>query len=226
MTEPITEIPEADRLAHRAAVAERMQTMEASARRNFAALPANGISSGPQQVFWLRRIVDSRDPQKSKILALWGWASAAAKEVLPHTACRNGCSHCCHIAVLVAKPEAELIAERIGRPLAPVTVQRGGPREARDPELGRGYDDLAWGYTNPCTFLKGGRCSIYANRPMVCRTYYNFDDDELLCKLTDAPNTNSVPQGDTRNTNMALAKVCSPYAQVADIREWFPPEEG
>jgi uncharacterized protein len=218
------QIPEAERLAHRAAVAERLKTMLASAERNFAALPANGISSGEQQVFWLGRIVESREPQKQKILAVWGYENVVNKEVVPRAACRAGCSHCCHVAVLVSKPEAELIAERIGRPLAPVTVQRGGPREARTEGTGRGYDDIPWGYHNPCTFLAAGRCSIYADRPSVCRTYFNMDDDALLCKMTDAPNTNDVPQWDSSNFNMALAHICDPYAQVADIREWFPPE--
>lgn len=219
----MVEITEADRLAHREAVAERLKTMNEHAQANAARIrPANGIASDGQKIFWLTRITRSRDSRTAKLLALRGWADAAAKEITPVTACRNGCSDCCHIAVLVSKPEAELIAERTGRKLASPTVQRGGdPRERTSPS----YEDIPWGYHNPCSLLVNGRCSIYKDRPMACRTHYNFDDDELLCKVTDSPNNNPVPYWDTADVALTVALVCDEHAQVADIREWFPPEE-
>lgn len=215
-------ITEVDKIAHREAVAVRVTVMDMTARRNVARVKPNGVASNQYQAKRFDAILKSPQSRERKILALWSWADEAAREIAPVTACRRKCSDCCHIAVLVPKPEAELIAKRTRRKLASPTVQRGGKPSKRAPEVGRGYEDIPWGYSSPCSFLKNGRCSIYADRPMTCRTHYNFDADQLLCKLTDAPNTNPVPYGDTRLSMRALAEACDPHAQVADIREWFP----
>lgn len=199
-------ITEEEKQAQREAVAERLPVMDAHAQRNIKRVKQDGIASVEGQTRRFAAIEASPKNRANKIQALWDWADEAAREVMPHTACRKRCSHCCHVAVLVPKPEAALIAARTGHKLGKPTVQRGGDPSKR---IGRGYEDIPFGYHNPCIFLKEGRCSIYAHRPLTCRTQYNFDDDELLCKLTLAPQTHSVPYwGGSRIASLALAKVC------------------
>ncbi len=38
-----------------------------------------------------------------------------------------------------------------------------------------------------CPFLKNDRCSIYAQRPFICRTHYSMDEINLLCRLDAEP---------------------------------------
>jgi Fe-S-cluster containining protein len=216
-------ITEEEKQAHREAVAVRLQVVHINAERNVARMHAQGgkLSSDAAQEARCAAIEASPKSRANKIAALWKWADEAGEEMMPHTACRKRCSHCCHIAVLVPKAEAELIAARTGHKLGRPTVQRGGDPSTRTVP-GRGYEDIPWGYEHPCTFLKAGRCSIYAHRPMMCRTHFNFDNDELLCKCTLAPETTTLPMWDHMRSSIALAKVCGLHGQVADIREWFP----
>lgn len=131
-------------------------------------------------------------------------------------ACKKGCSHCCHIAVTVNDAEAEVIRQATG--ITPVQPATNHKLDSRDDFAQR----LPLGYGNPCPFLKGGECSIYEARPMACRTHFNFDIDNELCKLHDG-NT-ALPMWKSINVDMLLVGAAGgPYSVfVADIREWFP----
>jgi hypothetical protein len=72
--------------------------------------------------------------------------------------CREGCSACCGEQLTVCDVEAALVREGASA-LA---------EDARD-RLRARIDALGVG--SPCVFLDdGGRCAVYASRPMVCRT--------------------------------------------------------
>lgn len=214
-------VTEEEKQAQREAVAVRLPMMEASAKRNISRVPPNKASCNAVSHRRFEAILRSPKSTANKIAALWQWADEAARELLPVTACRKRCSHCCYTAVIVPKPEAELIAARTGHKLGKPTVQRGGDPSKRTVP-GRGFDDIPFGYDNPCVFLKQGRCSIYAHRPLACRTQFNFDVDELLCKVTCAPEAHPVPYwGGSRAAGRALAEVCGMHEQACDIREWF-----
>ncbi|MCC5611026.1 YkgJ family cysteine cluster protein, partial [Nostoc sp. CHAB 5834] len=126
------------------------------------------------------------------------------------SACSTKCSHCCHIDVHVPKVEAKLIAKATGRKLN---------RELEAKPM------LEWSERksfkgSPCTFLNDGMCSIYAHRPLVCRTLINMDDVSVLCELVpDVPVP--VPYLNTMSLQEAFS-LLTQNEPVADIREWFP----
>jgi len=165
----------------------------------------------------------------AKIEALWEAVDEIGAVVRPRSACRKGCAHCCHIAVLMPEQEAALIGKRIGVKPAKVTgiTQR---------------DDIEAGYHNPCPFLKDGACSIYASRPLACRQHFNMDSDALLCELVGSETT-KVPYvnlmdyqialgmatisrresiGRDRRTGLPVPVLIESPPAVGDIREFFP----
>lgn len=139
------------------------------------------------------------------------WLQRAADHVVesygPHSACREGCTHCCHIPVSIGAAEASVIGKAIGR--KPLPLKDHQPVEVT-------------GYESPCPMLKGGRCSIYAHRPAVCRTHMNMDVDDLLCQLVD--DSIPVPYLDARQFQLASLMIQPDPASWADIRQWFPPD--
>ena len=127
-------------------------------------------------------------------------------------ACRKGCNHCCHIAVLMPKSEAKLIAKASGRKLNKTT---------HGVELGTAIDHTKY-HGTPCTFLKDGACSVYASRPFVCRTLANMDDSPILCELVPGVD---VPVPHANAFRLQTSFVAIAHAEkYADIREWFAPD--
>ena len=167
-------------------------------------------SGAAKKLFWLRRE-----------------AEVVSKAILPHSACRNGCSDCCNINVMLSEGEARVIAKAIGRPIsepAPgkalvpnnlmtqagmMQFQQEKPHVTRD-RIG-----------HPCTFLEAGRCSIYEHRPMACRQQFNLDDDNLLCKLVEGGDI-PVPYLNQQTAQVAYLMLWGSNSRMADIREWFP----
>jgi Fe-S-cluster containining protein len=139
------------------------------------------------------------------------------REVSALSACRKGCSHCCHISVAINQGEAALIGRKLGiKPAKP----ENRALEPRD----KFADAIPLGYGNPCPFLKNNECSIYDVRPLACREHFNMDVDAELCRLDMG--SNGVPLYKTDELDMlGLKAVCNgnPYKVViADIREFFP----
>ncbi|MFP4895675.1 YkgJ family cysteine cluster protein [Paraburkholderia sp. EG304] len=178
----------------------------------------------------LNRILDADIRLDAKISALWEAVDEMGAIAAPHSACRRGCSHCCHIPVLVPKQEAALIGRRIGvKPAKVIGVTR--------------LEEMRAGYDNPCPFLKGGACSIYDSRPLACRQQFNMDSDALLCELVDDDAPPKVPYLNMMDYTTVLAmmtaqskevRMLNPHTgristaieysspAVGDIREFFP----
>jgi len=135
---------------------------------------------------------------------------AASADIMPFTACRKGCSHCCNIAALISDVEAQRIGEAIGR--KPVKT---GAFPADVPALQKKYFGV------PCTFLKGGRCSIYEVRPLACRLHFSMADDSFFCSTAIAPQNSLVPALNLQGVDRALFMMTL-GSMHADIRDFFP----
>ena len=121
----------------------------------------------------------------------------------PVSACKPGCAHCCHIPVKISQAEAQVLGKAIRR--KPVGPRQHGPAPA-DHEA--------------CSFLQDGRCSIYTERPAVCRYHLNMDIDDLLCRPVPGGEV-PVPYLDVRP--LVIARVATGgRIDYADIRQWFP----
>lgn len=150
-----------------------------------------------KKVFWLRKAADK-----------------ATETIVESSACSSGCSHCCHISVILSRSEALQIARETGRTLNS-QAGRFGPDQI-DVQRERLTSEM---YGKPCTFLVEGRCSIYEFRPQACRLQINMDDDDLLCKLV-AHGAPRVPYLDMRHHYFISAQVMD--GAHDDLRNWFP----
>jgi Fe-S-cluster containining protein len=170
---------------------------------------ARTAKGAAQRILWLRREADL--------------VIKAAADVAP---CRQGCSSCCNIAVLVAEPEAIEIGQAIGRVPQQVNPQRsitGAELLSEDPAALDRHEQLqAEFFGQPCPFLdSAGACTIYQVRPMACRHHISLDDDDLLCRPVRGGSV-SVPKVDRRVAQAVYLMVLGLDKRVADLRDWFP----
>lgn len=197
----------------RARMADPTLFVDAQARQdrimgNLAASPVNMMAEALQdsvdpakKVYWLRQITD--------VLAF------AVRGNVP---CRDGCSACCHMATMITLAEAQAIAKASGRALSMPADRVFMQDIVTDQKKFMGV---------ACVFLKQHRCSIYADRPHVCRVHYSIDRDSLLCQITPGEVVR-VPSLNNNSFNL-LAMLCEPdleTALMADIRDFFPPHAG
>lgn len=89
------------------------------------------------------------------------------------------CANCCRsLDVYITDQDARRLAEGINIPVNEIIAQYIDRQSAAEVE--------EWGKfrSQPCTFLSGKRCRIYAHRPETCRTYPAFTPD-FRWTLTD-----------------------------------------
>lgn len=182
---------------------------EAAASQNMEAVKAASTPELENLRQQLRQAQTPAVPVAAKVIRLRHIAGQWSTVFKSKTACSSGCSHCCHLAVMVPKSEAKLVAKAIGRRVAePAKVQ----------DLGGASGAIAFLGT-PCSFLVNNRCSIYDHRPMMCRTLVNMDSVDTLCRIVkgvDVP----VPYLNTVEMKGYFAYLTQ-TEQFADIREWF-----
>ena len=120
------------------------------------------------------------------------WTGAAARTAPGEVACRAGCFGCCVGLFDISMPEAALVREGVARLSAPdreEVVHRSRriveetatffPGDARagllEPERSEESDDeyfeVVADRSCPMLELPSGRCRIYEERPITCRTY-------------------------------------------------------
>lgn len=120
--------------------------------------------------------------------------------------CPAGCSACCNDFFFVSENEFLLILDRLqregGNDLINTYRQKAKDYEvyvkeyfpgilekldtfmpATKNQLDKSFfnDDFLWVRSKSCIFLKEGRCSIYEDRPVVCRKY----GVSVLCEVID-----------------------------------------
>lgn len=124
--------------------------------------------------------------------------------------CKIGCNSCCDMPLMIGPDEAAQIAQQTGAKLSSPLLSRSPP------PVHQGV---------PCTFLKDGKCSIYANRPFACRIHFALDDP-ALCKVVPgvagkSPNLN-VDVYDKAYVRVFNNGRHPSMMQYADIRDFFP----
>lgn len=143
---------------------------------------------------------------------LYGYVDRVMALAKGSVACKQGCATCCHAEIALWQPEADLIAAKTGRPARRLTS---------DSRYGTPYTTTK----TPCPFLLAGSCSIYAHRPLVCRTMVNFDVDNTVCQFEHRDST-PVPM---INRSTTFAGVYEAFNIIidrngggaGDIREFF-----
>jgi len=131
----------------------------------------------------------------------------------PHVACKSGCDHCCHIALVITENEAQAISKFVGVPYADL----GQP----DPEeIGKGTAAFRG---VPCPFLLDHKCSIYSVRPVACRAHHSLNDDAVQCDLSTPSDESSVPKFNLKSSEFTLAFISMHLKEsMGDIRDFFP----
>ena len=125
------------------------------------------------------------------------------------TACSSSCNYCCYQSVSVCELEASAISKLTGRSYT-------------RPKNTSVYEDRQKYMGVPCTFLDKGRCSIYEERPIICRTHLNLSNVNEICKVGNNLSSN-VPYLDTSPLLSAIGLICG--VEYHDIRDWFPKEK-
>lgn len=97
--------------------------------------------------------------------------------------CKKGCAACCHTQVSVTQDEAEHLAKKVLS--GQVRIDR--ERLAFQAQFSDDYDQwMRVPYeTRGCIFLDAqDGCTVYEDRPSVCRTNYSLSDP-ALCETKD-----------------------------------------
>lgn len=171
----------------------------------------DGLSGGKQDLrHGFLNATEAPLPARAKLNRLKKAAEAISKAVVPHSACKTGCSFCCHISVGICESEAKAISKATGRSFSvPVDEPSIIMRER-------------WHMT-PCPFLSAGRCSIYEDRPIACRLNFNMADTPEQCDT-------QIPSEDSYVMFLNLQRLDKAFLGAffdekwADIRDFFPPK--
>ncbi|NLA39076.1 MAG: YkgJ family cysteine cluster protein [Methanomicrobiales archaeon] len=147
--------------------------------------------------------------------------------------CR-GCGDCCRCVakdsnlVIVSPAEVRAIMAATGMTWDEIA----GPYPDFIDAEGGGEYTLAWCIrrtADACIFLSDGRCSIYAHRPWICRTYpFMLLDDDLL--VSECPGLGSPISTDAANgiatglcRRQAAEEAEEAGVRAACRRAWIPP---
>jgi len=155
-----------------------------------------------------RQMVTENASAKSKLGKIYLLANELLEVAAPHVACGRGCSSCCKMNVTISSVEADRISNATGWKPAQLTSSKNHPEEA--------FAGIA------CPFLVDNTCSIYENRPLVCRTHVAFDASSYWCD-PNRMHQQEMPMVRFSGLQEALGKISTGRngAVYADIRDFF-----
>ena len=181
---------------------------EEQGMKNLKALALDGGADDPRYDFL--SALHLKIPARAKMNRLKEAADKLNKRVLPYSACRSGCSHCCNIAAVITQTEAEALAKASGRKMVKTK-----------PDVPTVEMRMKW-FKVPCPFLVKGRCSVYNDRPLACRLLFNMSDSPHFCNT-------SIPPEEIHVIMLNLKELEDGYLKAflnenwGDIRDFFPP---
>lgn len=135
-----------------------------------AGQPWMGREQVDQELSNIARENASVKSKRRKIIAIADRMTAALK---PYVACKAECSQCCHMSTVIYEHEAIRLAEVSGRKMKRL------PFRMREVVMvdGDKFNGKA------CPFLVQNKCSVYEDRPLVCRTHHSLRDEASECSM-------------------------------------------
>ena len=164
----------------------------------------------------LSKIVGENASAKSKRRKVITIATRVTDALSPYVACRIGCSDCCHMNTMIYEHEAIRLAEVTGRKMVRLAYR----------PINEVFAHGAKFNGKPCPFLREDRCSVYEDRPLVCRTHHSLLDNPTSCNM-DIPPTKQTrpPMYDPdllEEPYIALNVKHNPAEPWGNIAEFFP----
>jgi len=132
------------------------------------------LPAGASRARWIHAKVDAAQAR----------FTANKPDLMAQVRCGKGCAHCCCLWVGITRDEAELLAERVRAGTArPDPARLALQRQWESPLdfVGRPRAEAA------CVFLDGdGACTVYEDRPSICRSVLVASEPDLCRGETDA----------------------------------------
>lgn len=183
-------------------------SIEEATRRRNAFLQSVSADLLERENSIAQRVVQDNSSNKSRLRKVYVLADEIMLHANPYVACSRGCSDCCKMNITLSADEADRIGNIVGRKPAKLANSINHPIEK--------FQGKA------CPFLKENACSIYADRPLVCRTHVNFDVSPQRC----APGISlegEMPMIEFSGLKNALGNIAALQRRMifADIRDFF-----
>lgn len=151
-----------------------MQGLDGFAERTFR----KGLADG-QGLVHLKQITD-------KVRSVADDEMEGAQRAGPAVACKKGCAYCCYQPVSVNIPEVLYLASYIRENYSPEELEQ---LRSRMSEYSAGLipfrrEERIVGYNAACPFLSDNICTVFAARPMACRSFnaVNVEDCILFAR--------------------------------------------
>lgn len=142
-------------------------------------------------------------------------ADATVDALKPYVACGPGCAHCCRVPALIYEHEAIRMSKVSGREMVKLPYRPQENVLIASTKF-RGH---------PCSFLVDEMCSIYDDRPLVCRIHHSLSSDRNLCRAHLQQEAASIVQYDPDIIEMPyhhIALAGNSQEPWGNILEFFP----
>jgi Fe-S-cluster containining protein len=139
-----------------------------------------------------QRLEDQTQPAELLAALRWGMVrlnevySRIPERITAQAACRAGCDFCCRVPLGVQAHEVFLAADRVLRTFSPEEI--AGVRDRAKAHYDRVQAAGSDGYhalMQPCPLLRDRKCSIYGDRPEICRSHHSRDAAVCEAYLAD-----------------------------------------